>query len=135
MCMTSTDYRTALASAVAEYEALGEQRRETDSRLAQLAQTIGTLSRLLGLTPTVPLSITDAVRLAMRAGVPMRPIEVRDRLLVDRRRSVGLRERAGRHPHGAEAAERGGRASGAAARQGQQRLSLEPSIARRRART
>ncbi len=79
--MTSTDYRTALASAVAEYEVLGEQRREIDSRLAQLAQTIGTLSRLLGLTPTVPLSITEAVRLAMRAGVPMTPIEVRDRLL------------------------------------------------------
>jgi hypothetical protein len=28
----------------------------------------------------VPLSITDAVRLAMRAGVPMTPPEVRDRL-------------------------------------------------------
>jgi hypothetical protein len=79
--MTSEDYRTALASAVKEYEALGQQRREIDDRLAQLAQTIGTLSRLLGLTPTVPMSITDAVRLAMRAGVPMTPLEVRDRLL------------------------------------------------------
>jgi hypothetical protein len=77
----SEDYRSALASAVKEYEALGEQRRDIDNRLAQLAQTIGTLSNLLGLTPTVPLSITDAVRLAMRAGVPMTPIEVRDRLL------------------------------------------------------
>jgi hypothetical protein len=79
--MTSADYRTALAAAIKEYEALGEQRRDIDARLAQLAQTIGTLSRLLGLTPTVPLSITDAVRLALRAGVPMTPPEVRERLL------------------------------------------------------
>jgi hypothetical protein len=79
--MTSQDYRSALASAITEYEGLGEQRREIDSRLAQLAQTIGTLSTLLGLTPTVPMRITDAVRLAMRAGVPMTPLEVRERLL------------------------------------------------------
>jgi hypothetical protein len=79
--MTSADYRSALESAVKEYETLGEQRREIDARLAQLAQTIGTLSRLLGLTPTVPMSITDAVRLAMRSGVPMTPLDVRERLL------------------------------------------------------
>jgi hypothetical protein len=79
--MTSGDYRSALAAAITEYEALGEQRREIDTRLVQLAQTIGTLSTLLGLTPTVPMSITAAVRLAMRAGVPMTPIDVRERLL------------------------------------------------------
>jgi hypothetical protein len=78
--VTTEDYRAALEAAVREYEALGEQRREIDKRLAELAQTIGTLSRLLGLTPTVPLSITDAVRLAMRAGVPLAPTEVRERL-------------------------------------------------------
>ena len=79
--MTSEDYRSALAAAIKEYETLGEQRREIDGRLAQLAQTIGTLSRLLGLAPTVPMSITDAVRLAARSGVPMTPLEVRERLL------------------------------------------------------
>ena len=79
--MTTGDYRSALEAAVREYEALGEKRREIDDRLAQLAQTIGTLSRLLGLTPTVPMSITDGVRLAMRSGVPMTPTDVRDRLL------------------------------------------------------
>jgi len=79
--MATEDYRSALASAIKEYESLGEQRRQIDARLSQLAQTIGTLSRLLGLTPTVPLSITDAVRLAMRAGVPMTPLNVRERLL------------------------------------------------------
>jgi hypothetical protein len=83
--VTNADYRAALEAAAKEYEALGEQRRKIDERLTQLAQTIGTLSRLIGLTPTVPLSITDAVRLAMRAGVPMTPMEVRDRLL-----SIGI---------------------------------------------
>lgn len=79
--MTIADYRAALEAAAKEYEALGEQRRKIDERLTQLAQTIGTLSRLIGIAPTVPLSITDAVRLAIRAGVPMTPTEVRDRLL------------------------------------------------------
>lgn len=83
--MTTADYRAALEAAAKEYEELGEERRRIDDRLTQLAQTIGTLSRLIGLTPTVPLSITDAVRLAIRAGVPMTPPEVRDRL-----RSIGF---------------------------------------------
>ena len=77
----SEDYRTALSAAIKEYESLGEQRRDIDKRLAQLAQTIGTLSKLIGLTPTVPMGLTDAVRLAMRSGVPMTPIDVRERLL------------------------------------------------------
>jgi hypothetical protein len=79
--MTIADYRAALTAAIAEYEAVGEERRRADERLAQLAQTITTLSRLVGITPTVPLGLTDACRLALRAGVPMTPVEVRDRLL------------------------------------------------------
>jgi hypothetical protein len=79
--MSTTDYRRALETAIREYEALGEQRRQIDGRLAELAQTIGTLSKLLGLTPTVPMGLTDAIRLVVRgAGVPMTPIEIRDRL-------------------------------------------------------
>ena len=78
--MTHEDYRRALEAATREYEALGAQRQAIDKRLAELAHTIGTLSTLLGLTPTVPLGLTDAVRLIMRGGVPMTPIEVRDRL-------------------------------------------------------
>jgi hypothetical protein len=79
--MTDHDYRKALEAASREYEALGEQRRAIDQRLAELAQTIGTLTKLLGLTPSVPLGLTDAIRLVVRgAGVPMTPVEVRDRL-------------------------------------------------------
>jgi hypothetical protein len=76
----TSEYRGALDTAIREYEALGAERQRIDKRLAELAQTISTLSRLLGLTPTVPLGLTDAVRLVMRAGVPMSPVEVRDRL-------------------------------------------------------
>jgi hypothetical protein len=79
--MTTADYRAALDAAVKEYEELGQQRRAIDDRLAQLGQTIGTLTRLLGLTPTVPLGLTDACRMVMRSGQPMTPVEVRDRLL------------------------------------------------------
>ena len=79
--MTSEDYRAALAAAIKEYEDLGRQRRDIDDRLAQLGQTIGTLTRLLGLTPTVPIGLTDACRMIMRGGLPMTPVEVRDRLL------------------------------------------------------
>lgn len=77
----SDDYRAALTAAIQEYESLGVKRREIDERLGQLAQTIGTLSRLLGLTPTVPMGITDACRLVLRGGLPMAPVEVRDRLM------------------------------------------------------
>ena len=79
--MTTTDYRQALDAAVKEYEQLGEQRRAIDTRLAQLAQTIGTLNRLCGFTPTVFWGLTDACRVVLRgAGHPMTPVEVRDRL-------------------------------------------------------
>ena len=79
--MTSDNYRAALAAAIKEYEALGDERRDIDQRLAQLAHTIGTLSKLLGMTPTVPMGLTDAIRLVIRgAGVPMTPVDVRDRL-------------------------------------------------------
>ena len=79
--MTTDDYRHALDAAVREYEALGEQRREIDKRLAQLAQTIGTLNRLCGFTPTVFWGLTDACRVVLRgAGHAMTPVDVRDRL-------------------------------------------------------
>lgn len=79
--MTTDDYRRALAAAIREYEALGQQRQDVDKRLAEIAQTIGTLSRLCGLVPTVPLGLTEACRLVVRgAGVPVTPTDVRQRL-------------------------------------------------------
>src|SRR5436190_6927749 len=79
--MTTADYRAALDAAIREYEELGAKKREIDTRLSQLAQSIGTLSRLVGLVPSVPLGLTDAARLILRGGVPMTPVEVRDRML------------------------------------------------------
>jgi len=78
--MSRESYKTALDEAIREYETLGEQRRDIDARLSQLAQTIGTLSRLLGHVPTVPLGLTDAIRLVTRAGIPLTSTDVRDRL-------------------------------------------------------
>ena len=79
--MTTDDYRRALATAIREYEALAQQRQGIDVRIAEVAQTIGTLSRLCGLVPTVPLGLTDACRLVVRgAGVPLTPLDVRQRL-------------------------------------------------------
>jgi PHD/YefM family antitoxin component YafN of YafNO toxin-antitoxin module len=80
--MTTDEYRIALDAAVREYEALGQQRREIDTRLAQLAQTIGTLNRLCGFVPNVYWGLTDACRMVLKgAGRPMTPVEVRDRLV------------------------------------------------------
>jgi len=79
--MTTEEYRAALEAATREYEELGQQRRDIDKRLAQLAQTIGTLNQLCGFTPTVFWGLTDACRVVLRgAGHPMTPLEVRDRL-------------------------------------------------------
>lgn len=79
--MANDEYRGALHTAIAEYEKLGEERRRIDDRLAQLTQTISTLSRLVGLEPTTPFGLTDACRLVYRnAGIPLSPTEVRGRL-------------------------------------------------------
>ena len=80
--MTAEHYRRALEAAVKEYESLGEERQRIDKRLAELAQTISTLSRLCGITPTVSMGLSDACRMVLRnAGLPMTPAELRDRLL------------------------------------------------------
>lgn len=79
--MTTDDYRRALDAAIREYETLGQQRQDIDKRLSELAQTISTLSRLCGLTPTVPWGLTDACRVVLRSGLPMTATDVRDRLL------------------------------------------------------
>jgi hypothetical protein len=80
--MTTEDYRRALDTALREYESVAAQRAELDTRLAQLAHTVGSLMRLCGLTPTVAWGLTDACRLALKAaGHPLSAIEVRAQLL------------------------------------------------------
>jgi hypothetical protein len=79
--MSTDEYRRALEAAAKEYEALGAERQRIDKRLSELAQTISTLSRLCGISPTAPWGLTDACRTIVRsAGVPMSAADVRDRL-------------------------------------------------------
>lgn len=79
--MTEENYRRALRQAIQEYERLTAQRVEIDGRIAQLVRTIGSLSRLCHLTPTVALGLTDACRMALKAaGHPLTAAEVRVRL-------------------------------------------------------
>jgi len=78
---TRDDYRRALDAAVREYETLAGRRAEIDERLAQLTQTIGSLTRLCNLTPTLSLGLTDACRLVLKAaGHPLTAMEVRAQL-------------------------------------------------------
>lgn len=79
--VTVDDYRRALDAALREYERALAERARLDDRLDELQQTIGSLTKLCGYTPTVPFGLTDACRLALRsAGQPMTAVDVRDRL-------------------------------------------------------
>ena len=76
-----THYQQALEAATREYQELQAKRQEIDDRLAQLAQTIGTLNRLCGFESTVQWGLTDACRIVLKAARrAMTPTEVRDRL-------------------------------------------------------
>ena len=79
--MTKTDYRRALDRACREYERLAGERVALEERIDQLHEAIATLTRLCGLTPTIPWGITDACRTVLRNSArPMTPVEVRNRL-------------------------------------------------------
>ena len=79
--MSPDAYRSALDAALREYERLTANRADLDTRIGQLQQTIGMLTKLCGLTPTVPLGLTDACRLVLRgATAPMTATQVRERL-------------------------------------------------------
>jgi hypothetical protein len=79
--MSQASYRAALDAALREYETLLQQKTDLDSRLAQVAESVGTLTRLCGYVPTVQYGLTDACKTSLRcAAAPMTPIEVRDRL-------------------------------------------------------
>jgi hypothetical protein len=79
--MTTDQYRLALETASREYQQLAHQRADLDRRMAQLAQTIGSLNRLCGFTPTVGVGLTDACRMVLNAaGHPLTAVEVRQQL-------------------------------------------------------
>jgi hypothetical protein len=78
---TAEDYQRALESACREYETLTRQRADLDGRIAQLTQTIGSLTRLCGYVPTVPMGLTEACRMVLKAaGHPLTALEVRAQL-------------------------------------------------------
>jgi hypothetical protein len=79
--MAEGKYRRALQESIREYERLSAQRAAIDTRIAQLVQAIGSLSRLCNLTPTVGLGLTDACRMVLKAaGHPLTAAEVRIQL-------------------------------------------------------
>src|SRR5262245_54393822 len=81
-CMTTDDYVRAFEAAKHEFEALGDQRRDIDRRLTQLAQTMASLGRLCGYVPTVSWGLTDGCRMVLIAsGRPQTPTEVREALV------------------------------------------------------
>src|SRR5262245_15439233 len=79
--MTSEDYRRALEAAQREYTELATQRAMIDQRLAQLTQTIGSLTRLCQMTPTLSSGLTEACRTVLKAaGRSLTALEVREQL-------------------------------------------------------
>ena len=75
------DYRRALDAALREYETLTRERAALDARIAQLAQTVGSLTRLCGLAPTASWGLTEACRMVLKAaGHPLTALEVRAQL-------------------------------------------------------
>ena len=62
----SDEYRRALDAATREYERALADRAALEDRIAQLRQTIGTLTKLCGFTPTVSFGLADACRMVLR---------------------------------------------------------------------
>jgi hypothetical protein len=79
--MSRDSYERALQAAVREYEKAIADRAALDTRISHLQHTIGTLNKLCGYEPTVPLGLTDACRMVLRSsGQSLTAIEVRERL-------------------------------------------------------
>jgi len=79
--MSTDDYRRALDAASREYEIALAERAKLDDRLAQLKQTIGSLTKLCGYEPSVSWGLTEACRTLLRsARTPLTAVELRDRL-------------------------------------------------------
>jgi len=81
MSMMNEDYERALEAANREYEDLLEQRALLDVRIARLAQSIGSLTRLCGYIPVPKWGLTEACRMVLKStGYPLTPVEIRTQL-------------------------------------------------------
>ena len=79
--MPDAEYQKALDAAAREWETLAAERARLDKRLAELQQTMATLSRLCGYVPTVPFGLADACRLIlMRHEQPLTAARMREEL-------------------------------------------------------
>src|SRR5580765_1874327 len=79
--MGNDDYVKAFEAATREMETLMKERADLDQRILHLRQTLVSLSRLCGFTPTVSWGMTDGVRFILRRALrPMSAIDVRDEL-------------------------------------------------------
>jgi hypothetical protein len=79
--MSRDSYARALHAAVREYEKALANRAALDTRIAHLQQTIGTLNKLCGYEPTVPMGLTEACRMVLRSsGRSLTAVDVRERL-------------------------------------------------------
>ena len=79
--MSNDDYVKAFEAATREMDSLMQQRVDLDQRILHVRQTLVSLSRLCGFTPTVSWGMTDGVRFILRrAQRPMSAIDVRDEL-------------------------------------------------------
>jgi hypothetical protein len=80
--VSNDDYVKAFEAATREMESLLQQRADLDHRILHVRQTLVSLSRLCGFTPTVSWGMTDGVRFILRrAQRPMSAIDVRDELV------------------------------------------------------
>ena len=80
--VSNDDYKRALDAAVREYERATAEHAALETRLAQLKQSIATLTKLCGYEPTVQFGLTEACRMVLRnAKRPLTAPDVRDRLV------------------------------------------------------
>lgn len=79
--MSNDEYVKAFEAATREMESLMQQRADLEQRILHLRQTLVSLSRLCGFTPTVSWGMTDGVRFILRrAQRPLSAVDVREEL-------------------------------------------------------
>jgi hypothetical protein len=79
--VSKDEYLKAFEAATREMEIVAAQKAELEQRILTLRQTLVSLSRLCGLTPTVSWGMTDGIRFILRrAQRPLTAVDVREEL-------------------------------------------------------